>query len=207
MIELFKKMGCWMENDAYVPSPADIIFYDWQDSGAGDNTGHSDHVGIVEKVSGTTIVVIEGNYSDSVKRRTLKVNAKNIRGYGIPKYDKENVASTPTTSTPTTSKPETSTSVVKPAETAPVTKKVSATEPAMSKDVNIAGGYRTTANLNIRYGAGKSKRVMNIIPKGVKVRNYGFYTMVSGTKWMYVQVALDNVVYEGFCSAKYLDKV
>ena len=28
MIELFKKIGCWMENDAYVPSTADIIFYD-----------------------------------------------------------------------------------------------------------------------------------------------------------------------------------
>ena len=89
MISLFKNKGCWVENDAYVPSAGDVIFYDWQDNGVGDNTGHSDHVGIVEKVSGNTIVIIEGNYSDSVKRRTLKVNGKNIRGYGIPKYDDE----------------------------------------------------------------------------------------------------------------------
>ena len=41
-----------MENDAYVPSPGDYIFYDWQDSGVGDNKGSSDHVGVGEKVEG-----------------------------------------------------------------------------------------------------------------------------------------------------------
>ena len=86
-IELFKAIGCWVEDDAYYPSAGDFIFYDWGDSGKGDNKGYADHVGIVEKVSGNTITVIEGNYSDSVKRRTIKVNAKNIRGYGVPKYD------------------------------------------------------------------------------------------------------------------------
>lgn len=86
LISLFKTMGCWKEDDSYVPGPGDYIFYDWQDSGAGDNTGSSDHVGIVEKVSGTTITVIEGNYSDMVKRRTMTVNGRYIRGYGLPKY-------------------------------------------------------------------------------------------------------------------------
>ena len=85
-IELFKKLGSWQENDAYVPKPGDYIFYDWQDSGVGDCTGSADHVGIVEKVSGTSITVIEGNYSDSVKRRTISVNGRYIRGYGVPKY-------------------------------------------------------------------------------------------------------------------------
>lgn len=85
-IELFKKLGSWQENDAYVPSPGDYIFYDWQDNGVGDNTGAADHVGIVEKVCGQTITVIEGNYSNSVKRRTLAVNGRYIRGYGVPKY-------------------------------------------------------------------------------------------------------------------------
>lgn len=87
MIALFKKMGCWVENDAYVPKKADFVFYDWDDSGKGDNKGSSDHVGIVEKVSGGVITVIEGNKNDSVARRTLKVNGKYIRGYGVPKYD------------------------------------------------------------------------------------------------------------------------
>lgn len=85
-IKLFQKLGSWQENDAYVPSPGDYIFYDWDDTGAGDDTGHADHVGIVEKVSGSTISVIEGNYSNSVKRRSLAVNGRYIRGFGVPKY-------------------------------------------------------------------------------------------------------------------------
>ena len=89
MIELFKKLGAWNESDSRKPAPGDIIFYDWDDSGKGDNQGSSDHVGIVEKVAGNTITVIEGNYSNSVKRRTLAVNGKYIRGYGVPKYDRE----------------------------------------------------------------------------------------------------------------------
>ncbi len=39
-------------------------------------------------MNGGNIVVIEGNNSDSVKRRTLPVNGKYIRGYGVPKYDR-----------------------------------------------------------------------------------------------------------------------
>lgn len=87
MIALFQKLGEWVENDAYTPSAGDVIFYDWQDSGSGDNTGTADHVGIVEYVSGNTITVIEGNKNNAVGRRTLKVNGRYIRGYGVPKYD------------------------------------------------------------------------------------------------------------------------
>lgn len=91
MIELFKKIGAWVENDAHVPSPGDIIFYDWGDSGKGDNTGWPEHVGVVEKVVDKKITVIEGNYNDSVQRRNISVNSKNIRGYAVPKYDVEPV--------------------------------------------------------------------------------------------------------------------
>jgi len=96
MIELFKKLGSWQESDAYTPKPGDILFYDWEDSGNGDNTGVSDHVGIVESVNGSTITIIEGNYNDAVARRTLKVNGRYIRGYGVPKY-KDNGSSTGST--------------------------------------------------------------------------------------------------------------
>ena len=85
-IELFKARGAWQENDGYTPKPGDYIFYDWDDSGAGDNTGSADHVGIVTKVSGATITVIEGNKGDAVAYRTMKVNGKYIRGYGTPDY-------------------------------------------------------------------------------------------------------------------------
>ncbi len=90
MIDRFKAIGAWIENENRTPQPGDIIFYDWQDNGSGDNKGWSDHVGIVEKVSGGTVTVIEGNYSNAVKRRNLAVNARSIRGYAVPRYDKEN---------------------------------------------------------------------------------------------------------------------
>ena len=87
MIALFKKLGEWKEKDSYKPAAGDVIFYDWDDSGKGDNAGWPEHVGIVEKVSGKVITVIEGNKSDAVGRRSINVNGKFIRGYGVPKYD------------------------------------------------------------------------------------------------------------------------
>jgi hypothetical protein len=99
MIALLSNIGSFVENDAYVPKPGDILFYDWDDSGLGDNKNGPDHVGIVEKVSGNTITVIEGNYSQSVKRRNIAVNGKYIRGYGVPKYDEEQKEEEKTTTT------------------------------------------------------------------------------------------------------------
>ena len=92
IIEAAKRMGCWVEDDAYVPSPGDAILYDWEDSGIGDNTGNPDHIGTVEYVSGGYITVIEGNLSNAVKRRTLSINGKFIRGFITPKYDEGIVA-------------------------------------------------------------------------------------------------------------------
>ncbi len=86
MIKLYKKAGRWKENDGYTPQPGDIIMYDWQDSGKGDCTGWPDHVGIVEKVAGGVIHVIEGNYNNAVKIRKIAVNARYIRGYCLPDY-------------------------------------------------------------------------------------------------------------------------
>lgn len=87
-IDLFKKIGAWQESDAYVPKPGDIMFYDWQDTGIGDNTGGADHVGIVTKVEADKITVIEGNMGTQsvVGYRTMKVNGRFIRGFGVPNY-------------------------------------------------------------------------------------------------------------------------
>ena len=86
MIRLYQNLGRWMEDDAYVPSPGDVIFYDWQDSGVGDNMGQADHVGIVTACDGQMMTIIEGNLANAVKLRTLAVNAKFIRGFGLPDY-------------------------------------------------------------------------------------------------------------------------
>lgn len=88
IIEEAKKMGCWQENDAYIPGLGDGILYDWDDSGSGDNTGNPDHIGTViyvNKESGY-MVVMEGNYSDAVKKRTIMINGRFIRGFICPKY-------------------------------------------------------------------------------------------------------------------------
>ena len=89
MLELLKKKGIWEESDDHIPAPGDLIFYDWQDDGKGDNIGNPDHVGIVEKISGDTIILIEGNYQNSVMRRHIRIGARYIRGFGVPKYAEE----------------------------------------------------------------------------------------------------------------------
>lgn len=89
MILLYRQLGRWVENDAYVPSPGDVIFYDWNDGknyAATDNTGTPKHVGIVTACDGITIHVIEGNVSNRVGTRVLVVNGRFIRGFGIPDY-------------------------------------------------------------------------------------------------------------------------
>lgn len=101
MIQGAKAKGIWVENDAYVPQGGDIILYDWQDSGVGDNTGNPDHVGVVEYTSGGIIHVIEGNNGEKVARRELSVNGRYIRGFIVPKYSNNTApsgGSTPTVS-------------------------------------------------------------------------------------------------------------
>ena len=91
MIELFKAKGIWQEKDSYNPKPGDILFYDWDDSGLGDNTGRTEHVGIVRNVVNGVIYVIEGNYHNAVGIRDIAVNGKYIRGFGVPKYSEESI--------------------------------------------------------------------------------------------------------------------
>ena len=86
MIELYADRGQWIEDHAYVPQMGDIIMYDWQDTGTGDNRGNPDHVGMVAAVNGTALTIIEGNNGNAVACRTLQVNGRYIRGYCLPDY-------------------------------------------------------------------------------------------------------------------------
>lgn len=89
MIALYQKAGRWMERDDYRPSPGDIIMYYWKDGSnyaTTDCTANPNHVGIVEKVEGNTITVLEGNKGEAVARRTISVNGRYIRGYCLPDY-------------------------------------------------------------------------------------------------------------------------
>lgn len=90
MIRLYQALGRWVEDDAYIPQPGDVPFYAWKDDGVGDCKLPANHVGVVESVdiATGTMTVIEGNMGSGSKvgRRTMKINGRYIRGYGIPDY-------------------------------------------------------------------------------------------------------------------------
>lgn len=86
MIELHKKLGTWSEDESIPPEVGDIIMYDWDDDGKGDNVGWPDHVGIVCEIGENWIKIIEGNLSNSVKYRWMSNNGKFIRGYCKPDF-------------------------------------------------------------------------------------------------------------------------
>lgn len=98
------------------------------------------------------------------------------------------------------SQPET----VKPTPTS----EVKATGVAKSFNKAVAGSYTVTAaaGLNVRDAAGVSSKLLVTIPKGTVVRNYGYYTVVGGVKWLYVQFTYKRITYIGFCSSAYLKK-
>lgn len=86
MITLYQRHGRWCEDDSYHAKPGDVIFYDWEDNGVGDNRGESDHVGLVVEDNGHYMTIIEGNHNDAVGKRTLAYNSQFIRGFGLPDY-------------------------------------------------------------------------------------------------------------------------
>lgn len=78
---------------------------------------------------------------------------------------------------------------------------------AKSRNNSLSGTYKTTENLNLRYGPGKDKYdSIIILPAGTKCQCYGYYTSVSGVKWLYVVASVDGKQYTGFVSMKYLTK-
>lgn len=86
MIALYRAAGRWQEADNYPAKVGDLVMYDWDDSGVGDNTGSADHVGIIVDANDSTLTVIEGNKSDSVAYRTISRNGRYIRGFCCPDY-------------------------------------------------------------------------------------------------------------------------
>ena len=100
-IYIFKSRGIWHEDGRIIPKVGDLITYNWDDHTQG-NDGWADHIGIVEKVNGNQITVIEGNKANAVGRRVVTKGAGQIRGYARPKYGKKAEPSKPT---PSPSKP------------------------------------------------------------------------------------------------------
>ena len=112
MTKKAQDLGIWVEDDGYTPKVGDIIMYDWQDNGKGDNMGNPDHVGFVVRVDSGKITVREGNKAKSVGNRTIDVNGKYIRGYIVPPYEddteeiRDDVAESPSIAEKAEEKPQ-----------------------------------------------------------------------------------------------------
>lgn len=76
--DFFKAAGAWIERGR-TPEPGDVIFF--------YRSGDINHMGIVSRVAGGSIVTVEGNSSDSVAERCYGVGDGGIAGYGRPRWE------------------------------------------------------------------------------------------------------------------------
>lgn len=101
MIQKAKETGIWQEADTHQAQPGDVIMYDWQDSGLGDDSGTADHTGIVIEVDGDWMTVREGNKAGTLGNRKVQVNSRYIRGFICPEFEEEEIPATQETIPPT----------------------------------------------------------------------------------------------------------
>ena len=79
MINKAKQMNIWVESDKYIPAKGDFILYDWDD--------------------GTNYASTDNKNGNVVRRRTLPINGRYIRGFVTPDYESIKVKKTPKTTT------------------------------------------------------------------------------------------------------------
>ncbi len=184
----FQNKGRYHGRSGYTPTAGDVIFFT-------TNGTTACHVGLVECVSGGRVTTIEGNTSGAsalvangggVCRKSYLLTSTYILGYGNPAYTGSDTESTQ--------------------ESTQSTAKKTAAEAAGGYDKSLAGAYTVTpaVGLNLREGAGTGKALMVTLPRGTRVQCYGYYTPVSGVKWLYVVATLGGVQYTGFCCRTYL---
>lgn len=75
--QYYKQYGRWHEKN---PSVGDQIFFSY-------NLNEYSHTGLVESVTSTTVITIEGNTSNMVARRSYSINDPHIIGYGTPRWE------------------------------------------------------------------------------------------------------------------------
>jgi hypothetical protein len=128
------------------PKRGDIVLYDWH----GD--GHSEHVGIVVNESPAGYVnVIEGNKSDTVGIRNIRIKSEFISAFVRPNWGDTN-------------------------EKHPYS--VGKVSFADTFDGRVAGIYKCTASdyLALRFGPSSDFGMIDEIQPGDTVRCYGYFT-------------------------------
>jgi len=196
--QLYKNKKAYYTKD---PKVGDQIFF--------RNKSGICHTGLVIEVTDKIVKTIEGNTSSKagvvanggcVRIKSYPINSTNIDGYGRPKYD---VAKT--------KKADSGSKAAEKAENQSVKTKTEkkvykAAEPAAAYHETLSGKYVTTANLNLRDGAGTTKQLIVTLPKGQAVTCYGYYSMAQGVRWLYVVAEMNGMECIGFCSSRYLKK-
>lgn len=241
IIERAKEMGVWIEQENRVPKLGEGVVYDWDDGtnyATTDNKGNPEHIGVVVEVneSAGKFVVVEGNYSNAVKKRTLSINGRYIRGFISPKYDDGGIVVTPADTgnksietlareviagswgvDPTRkqkleaagydyNKVQARVNEILNTSASATGKSVTATNRADKYNKDIAGTYKTTTDLYMRHGAGSNNKAMVVIPGNTEVKCYGYYSIFNGAKWYYIQVRIKGILYTGFSHSNYLKK-
>ena len=81
------------------------------------------------------------------------------------------------------------------------------TAEAFSKTLKGTYQVKSSIGLNVRVGAGTSKKKILKIKNKTKVTCYGYYSSVKSKKWLLIQFEYNGVQYTGFASSTYLKKV
>lgn len=184
-VKIFKALGIWIEDGTITPKPGYIILYNW-DKAAQPNDGYSDHIGVVESVSGGQITCIEGNKGETVARRVLSVGNGYIRGYASPKFAKSSGGSGSSTNTPSA--------------------------PSTPENINKTVAWKgvvNTADLNVRTWAGTENGQLKSYPtisQGTEVGVCDTVNTADGSPWYYICISGNQGEKYGFVAAMYITK-
>lgn len=181
----------------------------WQKGSTLKGTDGAGHVAIVERVISATEIVTSESGWNAKKPFWTQTRKKGSGNWGQSSgYKFLGFIYNPA---PCCAGSVSGSATAKPTATATTTTaatKKKATEAAKSFDKTLAGSYTVNAakGLHVRNGAGTRKTSLAVLPNGTKVKNYGYYTLTDGVKWLYVQVTYKGTAYTGFMSSQYLRK-
>lgn len=196
--DLYKNSGQFHTG---TPAPGDQIFFGtattWQ------------HTGLVYAVDKTYVYTIEGNTTGAsgvvangggVAKKKYKLTYSGIKGYGRPDWSLVGGTAESATVPTATVTTQAGTQAIKIAS-------------ASARDAKLAKQYtvNATSGLWLRADAGTNAAKLKLMPHGLRVRCYGFYSMANGVKWLYLAVTDTRAQYAeykgllGFASSEYLN--
>lgn len=143
------KMGI-LKTDKEKIKSGDLLLYNW------NNDALLDHVGIVERVQGNSLVVIECNHNDAVQRRVIHKESTVIDSYIRPDYIDNDESLT-----------------VDYAKN-------------YSRSYSARYRVKVNTYLSLRAGSSTAKREIAQMANSEQVVCYGYFDVTEGNIWLYV---------------------